>query len=50
MDGSDPPFLPPGSALWGQADVHWRAIAWGGAPVPSIPGGKARNDTRGVAG
>ena len=34
VDGSDPPFLPPGSASWGQGDVHCRALAWRGS-LPS---------------
>ena len=37
VDGSDPPILPPGSALWGQADVHRRAIAWEGRSRPISP-------------
>ena len=32
-----PPFLPPGSALWGQDNVHWRAIAWEGRSRPINP-------------
>ena len=45
-----PPFFASWIGTAGQADGHWRTLAWGGgAPVPSIPGGKARNDTRGMA-
>jgi hypothetical protein len=40
-DGSDPPLFASRIGTAGPVDVHCRAIAWGVAPVPNIPGGKA---------
>ena len=42
-----PPFFLPGSGTVAWRESHWRQRPLGGvAPVPSIPGGKATNDTR----
>ena len=43
--GATPPFCLP-DRHGGKRYFHTRRIAWGVAPVPSIPGGKARTDTR----
>ncbi len=39
-----PPLFASRIGTAGPADVHYRAIALGGAPVSIIPGGKATND------
>ena len=50
VDGSDPPLLPPGSARRQAPFSHAHVPPGRVAPVQNIPGGKARNDTGGVAG
>ena len=40
VDGSDPPFLPPGSARWGGAPYNRVAPLGRVAPVPKIPAGR----------
>ncbi len=47
VDGSDPPFLLPGAGAGALRNSHLHNTPWGGAPVPNIPGGKAR--TMGMA-
>ncbi len=46
VDGSDPPFLPPRSARQGVLMCTSVSHPWRVAPVPKIPCGKTRNDTR----
>ena len=41
VDGSDPPFLLPGSGAGALRNSHLHNTPWGVAPVQIIPGGKA---------
>ena len=45
MDGSDPPVLPPGSAMRGRLMCTRLAIAWEGRSRPIDPWGMARKKT-----
>ena len=42
VDGSDPPFLPPGSALRGRLMLTGVPLAWEGRSRPKNPCGKAQ--------
>ena len=50
VDGSDPPFLPPGAAKRCRLMCTARAIAWGGRSRPNYPWREGQEEERGPVG